>query len=108
MVRLIALTSTHIQRVGCKMADKFTKGVMSDQSGKVMPFPTIDRVQFYREHMSRSMISINEMYMQLQAIQDMLYAEVIEFENCALELSEEIQRLQRLFEEEEKRNNNNG
>ena len=50
---------------------------MGDQSAKVMPFPTIDRVQFYREHMSRSMISINEMYMQLQAIQDMLYAEVI-------------------------------
>jgi len=83
------------------MTDKFSKGVKSDQSGKVMPFPTIDRVSFYREHMERSMTNLQEMSFQLQQVQDMLYNEVIEFETCVVELQNEIQRLERLLKNEQ-------
>jgi hypothetical protein len=83
------------------MTDKFTKGVMGDHSAKVMPFPTIDRVSFYREHMERCMTAIQEMSFQLQQVQDMLYNEVIEFETCVVELQNEIQRLERLYKIEQ-------
>jgi hypothetical protein len=83
------------------MADKFTKGVMGDHSAKVMPFPTIDRVSFYREHMDRSMTAIAELNVQLQQVQDMLFNEVVEFETCVVELQSEIQRLERLLKNEQ-------
>lgn len=79
------------------MTDKFTKGVMGDQSGKVLPFPTLDKVQFYREHMERSMTAITELYMQLQQVQDMLFNEIVEYETCVAELQTEIDRVERLY-----------
>lgn len=80
------------------MADsRKTKGVKGDQSGKVMPFPTLDRVEFYREHLQRSMRSTLELYSDYVNIQDRLISEVIECENCMLELVEEIGRLEKVL-----------
>ena len=56
------------------MAD-FEKGKPADQSGKVMPFPTIDKVKFYREHLHRSIDSIRDRMAELVNIQtDMCFS----------------------------------
>ena len=81
--------------------DKTNKGSASDISGKVMPLPVINRIDFYATHMDRCANSIRELYMDLTAVQDRLYAEVIEFENCVIELQEEILRIQRIFKDVE-------
>ena len=81
---------------------KYEKGKPADVSGKVMPLPVINRIDFYATHMNRCADSIREMYMDLTAVQDRMYAEVIEFENCVIELQEEILRIQRLFKDVEK------
>ena len=63
---------------------------------KVVAFPTIDRIQFYRKHYQRSADSVRELMVDLVQVQDRLYAELIEMENSLLELLEEQQRVQRL------------
>lgn len=78
------------------MAD-FEKGKPADQSGKVMPFPTIDKVKFYREHLHRSIDSIRDRMAELVNIQDSLYAEVIELETCLHELHDEMERIKRIY-----------
>lgn len=82
------------------MTDKYAKGKMGDQSGKVLPFPTLDKVRFYRQHMERSMMAIEELSMQLQQVQDMLFNEIVEYETCVSELQGEIARLERLYMKE--------
>lgn len=80
------------------MVDKKTeKAIKGDQSGKVFPFPTLDRVAFYREHLQRSMRSTLELYSEYINIQDRLVSEVIECENCMLELVEELGRLEKVL-----------
>jgi hypothetical protein len=47
------------------------------------------------------MLSIKELNVQLQQVQDMLFNEVVEFETCVVELQSEIQRLERLLKNEQ-------
>ena len=73
------------------------KGSPADQSGKVIPFPTLDKIKFYRSHLQRSMGTTLELYGEYISIQDRLVAEVIECENCMLELTEEVNRLEEVL-----------
>ena len=70
--------------------DDFNKDIPAE--GVVIPFPTLDRVKFYRNHLQRSMAMTLELYGEYVSIQDRLVAEVIECENCMLELTEELKK----------------
>lgn len=75
--------------------DDFNKDIPAE--GVVIPFPTLDRVKFYRNHLQRSMAMTLELYGEYVSIQDRLVAEVIECENCMLELTEELNRLEKVI-----------
>ena len=78
--------------------DDFKKDIPAE--GVVIPLPTLDRVKFYRNHLQRSMASTLELYGEYVSIQDRLVAEVIECENCMLELTEEINRLEKVLQKQ--------
>ena len=75
--------------------DDFNKDIPAE--GVVIPFPTLARVKFYRNHLQRSMAMTLELYGEYVSIQDRLVAEVIECENCMLELTEELNRLEKVI-----------
>lgn len=80
--------------------DKTNKGSSSDISGKVMPLPVVNRIKFYREHLFRSMEAVRILWQEYVAVQDAIYAEFIEFENSIIELQNEIDRIERLYDED--------
>ena len=80
--------------------DKTNKGSKGDISGKVMPLPVINRVKFYREHLFRSIEAVRILWQEYVAVQDAIYAELIEFENSIIELQDEIARIERLYGED--------
>lgn len=75
--------------------DDFKKDIPAE--GVVIPFPTLDKVKFYRNHLQRSMAQTLELYGEYVSVQDNLVSQIIECENSMLELSEELNRLEKVL-----------